>query len=151
MKRSRRSTTSTEEMIQYAGWLADDEIDLACIGIGENGHIAFNDPPPAGGADFDDPFLVKKVPLDEACRKQQLGEGWFKTLGDVPTHAITLTVPAMMRAKSISCVVPDERKAVAVQMALKSEISTACPRPSCATTPTACCGWMRSRPCSQCP
>lgn len=115
------------EMIQYAGWLADDEIDLACIGIGENGHIAFNDPPPAGGADFDDPFLVKKVPLDEACRKQQLGEGWFKTLGEVPTHAITLTVPAMMRAKSISCVVPDERKAVAVQMALKSEISTACP------------------------
>ena len=82
-------------VIAYQGALAEDDIDLACIGIGENGHIAFNDPPPAGAADFDDPFLVKKVPLDEACRKQQLGEGWFPTLADVPTHAITLTVPAI--------------------------------------------------------
>ena len=111
---------------EYDARLAADGIDLACIGIGENGHIAFNDPPP-GGADFDDPVLVKRVALDDACRKQQLGEGWFATLADVPTHAITLTVPAIMRAASISCVVPDERKAAAVRSTLHAPVSTACP------------------------
>ena len=110
----------------YDELLAADDIDLACIGIGENGHVAFNDPPP-GGADFADPVLVKKVALDDACRRQQLGEGWFKTLADVPTHAITLTVPAIMRARTISCVVPDERKAQAVRDTMASAISTACP------------------------
>ena len=111
---------------EYAQALADTEIDLACIGIGENGHIAFNDPPP-GGADFADPLLVKQVVLDEACRKQQLGEGWFPTLADVPTHAITLTVPAIMRCKRISCVVPDARKARAVHATLNDPISVQCP------------------------
>ena len=109
---------------KYASLLAADAIDLACIGIGENGHIAFNDPPVA---DFNDPLLVKKVALDDACRQQQFGEGWFPTLADVPTHAITLTVPAIMRAKAISCVVPDERKAVAVRGCMRDPIGTACP------------------------
>ena len=78
-------------------------------------------------ADFHDPLLVKQVALDVACRQQQLGEGWFPSLADVPTHAITLTVPAIMRARAISCVVPDERKAVAVRGCVCDEISTACP------------------------
>jgi glucosamine-6-phosphate deaminase len=70
---------------------------------------------------------VKVVELDEACRKQQLGEGWFPTIDDVPTQALSLTIPAIMRCKHISCVVPDERKAEAVYNTLNAEISTACP------------------------
>jgi glucosamine-6-phosphate deaminase len=112
------------EVLRYESLLKAHPIDIACIGIGENGHIAFNDPPVA---DFNDPKLVKVVELDEACRKQQLGEGWFPTLEDVPTHALSLTIPAIMRCKTISCVVPDERKAEAVYNTLNAEISTACP------------------------
>jgi glucosamine-6-phosphate deaminase len=81
------------EMLRYTEELKKKPIDIACIGIGENGHIAFNDP---AEADFNDPELVKSVTLDEACRKQQLGEGWFPTLGDVPEQALTLTIPAIM-------------------------------------------------------
>src|SRR5690554_3209273 len=113
-----------EEVKRYEQLLKEHPIDVACIGIGENGHIAFNDP---GVADFNDPKLVKIVELDEACRKQQLGEGWFPTFDDVPTHAITLTITAIMGCKTISCVVPDERKAEAVYNTLNAEISTACP------------------------
>lgn len=113
-----------QEMEQYADELKKHTIDIACIGIGENGHIAFNDP---ADADFNDPKLVKLVTLDEACRNQQLGEGWFPTFEDVPEHALTLTIPAIMGCKAISCVVPDERKAEAVYNALYKEISTACP------------------------
>ncbi len=113
-----------KECKRYADLLLEDDIDLACIGIGENGHIAFNDPPVA---DFNDPKLVKVVELDEACRQQQFGEGWFPTFEDVPKKAFTQTVPAMMRAKVISCVVPDERKAQAVKNALRGPVSTACP------------------------
>ncbi len=112
------------EALRYEALLKDHPIDIACIGIGENGHIAFNDPPVA---DFNDPRLVKVVELDEACRKQQLGEGWFPTFDDVPTHALSQTIPAIMRCKAISCVVPDERKSEAVYHALNGEISTACP------------------------
>lgn len=112
------------EALRYEALLKEHPIDIACIGIGENGHIAFNDPPVA---DFNDPKLVKVVELDEACRKQQLGEGWFPTFDDVPTHAITLTITAIMGCKTISCVVPDERKAEAVYNTLNAEISTACP------------------------
>ena len=127
-------------MKEYASLLAYDAIDIACIGIGENGHIAFNDPPP-GGADFHDPLLVKKVALDDACRQQQHGEGWFPTLADVPTHAITLTVPAIMRCAAISCVVPDGRKAMAVRGTLNDPISTACPATILRTHP-ACTLWL---------
>jgi glucosamine-6-phosphate deaminase len=112
------------EVLRYANLLKQHPIDVACIGIGENGHIAFNDPPVA---DFADPKLVKVVELDEACRKQQLGEGWFPTLNDVPRYALSLTIPAIMRCKTISCVVPDDRKARAVRDTLFGEISPVCP------------------------
>ncbi len=112
------------ETRHYEKLLREHPVDIACIGIGENGHIAFNDPPVA---DFNDPRLVKVVELDDACRNQQLGEGWFPTFDDVPTHALTLTIPAIMNSKIISCVVSEERKAQAVFNALNNEISTACP------------------------
>lgn len=112
------------EAKRYEGILKTHPIDVACIGIGENGHIAFNDPPVA---DFNDPKLVKVVELDEACRQQQLGEGWFPSIDDVPTHALSLTIPAIMRCKAISCVVPDERKSTAIYNTVISDISTRCP------------------------
>ena len=112
------------EGLRYENLLKHHPIDIGCIGIGENGHIAFNDPPVA---DFNDPKLVKVVELDEDCRKQQLGEGWFPTFDDVPTHALSLTITAIMNCKHISCVVPDERKAEAVYNTMNAEISTACP------------------------
>lgn len=108
----------------YEEALKAHPIDIACIGIGENGHIAFNDP---GVADFKDPKLVKVVELDEACRNQQLGEGWFPTFADVPKEAVTLTITAIMNCKAISCVVPDERKSRAVYNSLYGDISTSCP------------------------
>lgn len=113
-----------EEIRRYENELRKHPIDVACIGIGENGHLAFNDPPVA---DFQDSRSVKVVELDEACKNQQLGEGWFPTLGDVPTHALTLTIPAILRSRSISCVVPDTRKAEAVYNSLFGPINTACP------------------------
>lgn len=112
------------ELARYSQALSIRTFDLACIGIGENGHIAFNDPPIA---DFNDPKLVKIAELDDACRNQQLSEGWFPTFEDVPKFALSLTIPAIMRCKSISCVVPDERKATAVKNTLFAEINTDCP------------------------
>ena len=99
-------------------------IDLFLGGIGEDGHIAFNDPPVA---DFDDPALVKPVALDEICRNQQVHDGCFATLDDVPTHALTLTVPALMHAAQVFCVVPAATKARAVRDTLLGDIRTACP------------------------
>jgi glucosamine-6-phosphate deaminase len=129
------STVDPEtESERYEKLLKEEDIDLACIGIGENGHIAFNDP---HVADFNDPRLVKLVELDESCRKQQLGEGWFPTFNDVPTHALTLTVPAIMRAKIISCVVPDQRKAVAVRNTLSGPVEEKCPASVLRTHPAA--------------
>ena len=113
-----------QEIQRYEKELKKHTIDVACIGIGENGHLAFNDPPVA---DFQDPKLVKVVELNETCRNQQLGEGWFPSFEDVPTHALTLTIPAILRSRSISCVVPDSRKAEAVFNALNGAIATSCP------------------------
>jgi len=114
-----------EKMIkEYESLLTTHPIDVACIGIGENGHIAFNDP---AVANFNDPRLVKVVELDHACRMQQLGEGWFPTFDDVPKEAISLTIPAIMNCKTISCFVPDTRKSTAVYNTLNGEISTTCP------------------------
>lgn len=113
-----------EVMKEYSQALENHPLDVACIGIGENGHIAFNDPPVA---DFNDSKKVKIVELDEDCRKQQFREGWFPTLVDVPKQALTLTIPTILSSKSISCVVPDERKSEAVKNALQAEISTDCP------------------------
>jgi len=112
------------EISRYEELLKNHPIDVACIGIGENGHIAFNDPPVA---DFNDSRLVKVVELDDACRKQQLGEGWFPTFNDVPTHALSLTIPAILNCETISCVVPDRRKAEAVYKTVNAKISTRCP------------------------
>ena len=112
------------EIKRYEKLLKENPVDVACIGIGENGHIAFNDP---GVADFDDPEYLKVVELDKACRKQQVGEGWFPTIDDVPAKAITLTITAIMDCKVLSCSVPDERKADAVYKTLMREINTSCP------------------------
>jgi glucosamine-6-phosphate deaminase len=94
-------------------------IDVAFVGIGENGHLAFNDPP----ADFetDDPYIV--VDLDEACRRQQVGEGWFAGPDDVPRRAISMTVKQILKAREIVCVAPDARKAEAVRNCFENEIS----------------------------
>jgi glucosamine-6-phosphate deaminase len=98
-------------------------IDVAFVGIGENGHLAFNDPP----ADFDtqEPYIV--VELDDACRRQQLGEGWFPTFDDVPRRAISMSVNQILKSAAIICTVPDDRKATAVQQALEGPISPRCP------------------------
>ena len=98
-------------------------IDVAFIGIGENSHLAFNDPP----ADFDieDPYIV--VELDEACKKQQMGEGWFPTIDDVPAKAISMSIKQILKSENIICSVPDERKAWAVQQAVKGEVTNMIP------------------------
>lgn len=104
----------------YEDLLRTHPADLVAMGWGENGHIAFNDPP---YADFDDPKWVKVVELAEASRRQQVGEGHFPTLDDVPTHAITLTIPALLAPRHILCLVPESRKAVAVRDCLTLPIS----------------------------
>ncbi len=112
------------ECARYAALLAQAPIDIAFMGIGENGHIAFNDPPVA---DFSDPAAVKVVALDEICRNQQVHDGCFAELGQVPAHALTLTVPALAGAKHHLCVVPAPSKAQAVRDTLEGPISTVCP------------------------
>jgi glucosamine-6-phosphate deaminase len=98
-------------------------IDLACIGIGENGHLAFNDPP----ADFETetPFLV--VTLDEACRRQQVGEGWFHSLEEVPAQAISMSIRQIMKSAAILCTVPDLRKAESVRLAVEGPVTNRLP------------------------
>jgi glucosamine-6-phosphate deaminase len=112
------------EAARYAALLAAHPLDVCCLGIGENGHLAFNDPPVA---DFDDPRLVKIVTLDDACRGQQVGEGHFKTVADVPPQAITVTIPELLSAARVVAVVPELRKADAVHAALTGPIAEACP------------------------
>jgi glucosamine-6-phosphate deaminase len=112
------------ELKRYAGLLAAAPIDLAFVGFGENGHIAFNDP---HEADFNDPKVIKIVTLDEACRKQQVGEGHFPSMADCPSKAITLTCPTLLSAEHLVCCVPDARKSNAVRGALEGPISTDCP------------------------
>ncbi len=99
--------------------ISEKEIDVAFVGIGENGHLAFNDPP----ADFktEKPYLI--VELDEACRKQQAGEGWFKSLAEVPRRAISMSIKQIMKSKNIICTVPEARKAQAVKSCLEGDIS----------------------------
>lgn len=112
------------ECDRYSKLLKEYPSDIACIGIGENGHLAFNDPPVA---DFNDKALVKVVKLDEICRRQQVNDGCFIALEQVPTHALTLTIPAIMSAKYIYCMVPGKSKNMAVAQTLDGEISEACP------------------------
>jgi glucosamine-6-phosphate deaminase len=103
--------------------LRSGPIDVAFVGIGENGHLAFNDPP----ADFEteEPYIV--VELDEACRRQQLGEGWFATFDDVPRRAISMSIRQILKAKKIICFVPDARKAKAVKACFDGEIGPMAP------------------------
>lgn len=98
-------------------------IDVACVGIGENGHLAFNDPP----ADFDteEPYIV--VDLDEACRRQQLGEGWFPTLEEVPRRAISMSIRQIMKSRHVVCTVPDRRKAQPLQRAVEGPVTNQVP------------------------
>ena len=109
---------------RYAALLQGIQVDIVCMGIGENGHIAFNDPPVA---DFNDPLTVKKVALDETCRLQQVHDGYFARIEEVPRYAVTLTVPTMFRARYIFCIVPAPTKANAVRATVCGPISEQCP------------------------
>ena len=111
------------ECARVGAILANKPIDVAFVGIGENGHLAFNDPP----ADFEteQPYIV--VELDEACRRQQLGEGWFPTLNDVPQRAISMSIRQILKSKALVVTVPDERKAIAVRDCLQGPISPQAP------------------------
>jgi glucosamine-6-phosphate deaminase len=112
------------EMSRYADLLNDGPIDVALVGFGENGHIAFNDP---SVANFKDPETLKKIALDDACRRQQAGEGHFKNIDSVPPEALTITCTGLFRATAWVCNVPDLRKAAAIKNALEGPISEKCP------------------------
>jgi glucosamine-6-phosphate deaminase len=118
------TNTRAEECRRYEALLREAPIDIVCLGIGENGHIAFNDPPVA---DFNDPFLMKEVELDNVCRQQQVNDGCFESLGEVPTHALTLTIPALFSGAHLFCVVPGPAKRQAVERTLNGPVSTDCP------------------------
>jgi glucosamine-6-phosphate deaminase len=109
---------------KYVDLLHKHNPQLCLLGIGENGHLAFNDP---AEADFEDPLDIKIVSLDDQCRQQQVNEGWFKGLGEVPKQAITLTIPTLLRVPRLIASVPGERKAHIVHRTLTEEISTRCP------------------------
>jgi glucosamine-6-phosphate deaminase len=111
------------ECLRLAGLLQGRTVDVGLIGIGENGHLAFNDPP----ADFATKAIYHVVPLDEACQKQQVGEGWFPSMAAVPKTAISMTIPAIMAFKSIVCSVPDVRKAAAVKGSVEGPLTPRCP------------------------
>ncbi len=118
------ATDPQKEAERYAKILAKQKIDVVVLGIGENGHIAFNDPPVAN---FKDDKAVKAVKLDEVCRQQQVNDGCFKTINDVPTHAITLTVPTLFNADYLFCIVPAPTKAKAVYETINGTIDEHCP------------------------
>jgi glucosamine-6-phosphate deaminase len=113
-----------KECERYSRLLLNHPPDIACLGIGENGHIAFNDP---DVADFDDPETVKVVTLDQTCRQQQVNEKCFDTLSDVPATAMTITIPALLKAGRTFCVVPFKNKAEAVFNTLYGKVSERCP------------------------
>jgi glucosamine-6-phosphate deaminase len=108
------------ECTRYGQLLAANPVDIVCMGIGENGHIAFNDP---HVADFEDKVKVKVVELDGTCRQQQVNDGCFTSIEDVPTHALTLTIPALLKAKYLFCMVPGSSKALAVANTIEQVIS----------------------------
>lgn len=119
------SATNPElESARYGKLLEENPTDIVVMGIGENGHIAFNDPPVAN---FKDDKKVKPVKLDEICRNQQVNDGCFKSINDVPTHALTLTVPTLVSAPYLFCIVPAKTKANAVKETLNGSIDEHCP------------------------
>ena len=103
--------------------ITQQTVDVAFVGIGENGHLAFNDPP----ADFDtdEPYIVVK--LDDACRQQQVGEGWFESVDEVPTQAISMSIRQILKSRAILCIVPDQRKAQAVKPSVELNVNPMCP------------------------
>ncbi len=109
---------------RYDALLAANKVDIVCMGIGENGHIAFNDP---HVADFNDPCRIKKVDLDQKCRQQQVNDGCFQTIDQVPTHALTLTIPTLYNVENVFCVVPAATKAEAVNNTVNGPVSEICP------------------------
>ena len=118
------ATDHEKESSRYGKLLSDNPTDIVVMGIGENGHIAFNDPPVA---DFCDKLKVKPVKLDEVCRNQQVNDGCFEKLSDVPTHALTLTVPTLVSAPYLFCIVPAKTKAWAVKETLNGTVDEHCP------------------------
>lgn len=118
------ASDAQKEADRYAALLRAHPADVVVMGIGENGHIAFNDP---GVADFNDPATVKIVALDEVCRRQQVHDGCFASLDEVPKTALTLTVPTLIAAPDLFCIVPAATKAEAVRRTLKEEVSETCP------------------------
>src|SRR5207244_199518 len=122
------------ECARYAALLSEHPVDLVCLGIGENGHLAFNDPPVA---DFDDPLDVKVVALDDTCRRQQVGEGHFGSVDVVPSNAITVTIPALLRSRVVLAIVPEARKRDPVRRALTGPVDTSCPASILRTKPHA--------------
>lgn len=118
------TTRPEEECARYSRLLEEYPIDIVCLGIGENGHIAFNDP---GVADFHDTALVKVVTLDDVCRQQQVNDGCFSCLEDVPKTALTLTIPMLMSARYHFCIVPAKTKAQAVARTINGDITESCP------------------------
>jgi len=126
------SPDAMAECRRLGSLLRTARVDVACIGIGENGHLAFNDPP----ADFqtEEPYIV--VNLDEACRRQQVGEGWFERLGDVPAQAISMSIRQIMKSAAIICTVPEARKAWAVKQAVEGPVSNRLPASILQTHPS---------------
>jgi len=112
------------ECIRYSNLLSENPTDIVCMGIGENSHIAFNDP---HVADFNDNAQVKVVELDRRCRQQQVNEGCFAAFNQVPTHALTVTIPSLIKAKYIFCMVPGSNKAQAVSNTIEKKISECYP------------------------
>jgi glucosamine-6-phosphate deaminase len=119
---------------EYAKQLNAANPELCLLGIGENGHLAFNDPPEAN---FNDPLDVKIVRLDSSCRQQQVAEGWFKSIEEVPESAVTLTIPALLRVPKLIASVPGSRKAKIMRLVLEAPISTECPATILRTHPDA--------------
>ncbi|GAB2572914.1 glucosamine-6-phosphate deaminase [Spirosoma areae] len=108
----------------YKQLITQDRIDIVCLGVGENGHLAFNDPPVA---DFNDSEVIKRVKLDAVCRQQQVNDGCFSALNDVPEEALTLTIPTLLSGRHLFCVVPGKTKHQAIKTMLTGPVSTACP------------------------
>ena len=125
------STDIKSELKRYTDLLRKYPPDVCILGVGENGHLAFNDPP----ADFNTKETIHVVDLDLTCREQQVNEGHFPTLDKVPTQALSLTVPALLAAKHVLAIVPEKRKAAAIEMALRGPVGPTCPASILRTKP----------------
>ena len=128
------AASGEEECRRYTALLEEYPTDIVVMGIGENGHIAFNDP---GVADFNDPAVIKLAKLDEVCRMQQVHDGCFASIDEVPTHAFTLTCPTLVRATYKFCIVPATTKAKAAARMLSGTVSDECPATLLRTTDNA--------------